>query len=242
MKLDPENASLGEDFPDGGAWLRRVPLLLALWLTAGQADVFVRDDGTGVSLTNVPVTDGYAVVVTEPPEAIEGLPGDLAAASSSASGAGVADSGGTLTTSAAGKVSPYLGHVKAAAARHGVPEELLHAVIRVESNFNPRAVSPRGARGLMQLMPATARELGVHDPFDPAANIDGGARYLRRLLEAFGHDVRLAVAAYNAGPMAVRRWGGVPRYRETEQYVPRVLGHFHALGGTLRPRGASNWR
>lgn len=94
----------------------------------------------------------------------------------------------------------------------------------------------------MQLMPATARGLGLIDLFDPAANIDAGARYLRQLLDEFGHDLHLTLAAYNAGPNAVKRWGGVPRYPETEQYVPRVLGHFHALGGRLPARTASRWR
>lgn len=125
---------------------------------------------------------------------------------------------------------PYAALVAAAAVEHGLPEALLHAVIRAESNYDPRAVSPKGAAGLMQLMPDTARELGVADVWDPAANIRGGARYLKRLLEMFDQDLSLAVAAYNAGPGAVIGSGSaIPPFAETQRYVPRVLEHFRRL-------------
>lgn len=125
---------------------------------------------------------------------------------------------------------PYAALVAAAAVEHGLPEALLHAVIRAESNYDPHAVSPKGAAGLMQLMPDTARELGVADVWDPAANIRGGARYLKRLLEMFDQDLSLAVAAYNAGPGAVIGSGSViPPFAETQRYVPRVLEHFRRL-------------
>lgn len=110
-----------------------------------------------------------------------------------------------------------------AARRHGVEEKLVRAVLRQESGGNPRAVSPKGALGLMQLMPETARLLKVADPFDPAANLDGGVRYLKHCLRRFGGDPVLALAAYNAGPEAVERHGGVPPYPETRQYVAAVL-------------------
>lgn len=117
------------------------------------------------------------------------------------------------------------------AARYGLEVALVKAVVRVESAFYPRAVSRAGARGLMQLMPATARELGVDDSFDPAANLDGGCRYLLEMLRRFDGRLRLALAAYNAGPRAVEHYGGVPPYDETQRYVQLVLGHYADYGG-----------
>ena len=115
-------------------------------------------------------------------------------------------------------------NIHAAARKYDLSPELLRGVIRAESNFEVRAVSHAGAQGLMQLMPETARELGVDNPFDIDQNIDGGARYLRKMLDKFGGDIKLALAAYNAGPRAVEKYGGqIPPYRETEQYVNRVL-------------------
>src|SRR5262252_7735517 len=116
------------------------------------------------------------------------------------------------------------GYIKTVAARYNVPADLVAAVIEAESDNNPRAVSRRGARGLMQLMPKTARTLGVHDPFDPRANIDAGVRHLRALMDRFGsNDLPLVLAAYNAGEVAVIKHRGVPPYRETRAYVKRIL-------------------
>ncbi|MCX7800437.1 MAG: lytic transglycosylase domain-containing protein [Fimbriimonadales bacterium] len=117
-----------------------------------------------------------------------------------------------------------------AAEEAGVDPELFDALVQAESGYNPMARSRAGAMGLSQLMPDTARELGVANPFDPIQNLRGGATYLARLLRQFG-DVRLALAAYNAGPNAVLRAGGVPPYAETQRYVERVLGLYQA-GGT----------
>ena len=115
-------------------------------------------------------------------------------------------------------------YIKAVAARYNVPADLVAAVIEAESDNNPRAVSRRGARGLMQLMPKTARTLGVHDPFDPRANIDAGVRHLRALMDRFGsNNLPLVLAAYNAGEVAVIKHRGVPPYRETRAYVKRIL-------------------
>jgi cell wall-associated NlpC family hydrolase len=118
--------------------------------------------------------------------------------------------------------TPYADLFAAAGTRHGVSPALLTAVARAESNFNPRAVSHAGAQGLMQLMPATAKGLGVADSFDPAQAVDGAARLLAGHLERFG-STELALAAYNAGPGAVQRYGGVPPYRETQAYVAKIM-------------------
>ena len=113
--------------------------------------------------------------------------------------------------------------INRAARRYHLPQKLIASVIQAESNFQVDAVSPAGAQGLMQLMPATAKELGVDDPFDVRQNIDGGAAYLRQMLDRFGGDVKLALAAYNAGPGTVERYNGNVPYRETQNYIDRVL-------------------
>jgi soluble lytic murein transglycosylase-like protein len=113
--------------------------------------------------------------------------------------------------------------IAAAAREHRVDPALVRAVIHAESSFNPRAVSPKGAKGLMQLMPSPARSLGVDDPFEPGDNIRGGTNLLADLKRKFNGNVRLALAAYNAGEGAVRRHNGIPPYRETQDYVAKVL-------------------
>ena len=112
--------------------------------------------------------------------------------------------------------------IEQAAARHNVDANLVRSVIKVESNFNPNAVSRKGAMGLMQLMPSTARSLHVSNPFDPQQNVDAGVRHLKKLLESYGGNIRLSLAAYNAGAGAVARSAGVPRYSETQNYVRRI--------------------
>ena len=119
-------------------------------------------------------------------------------------------------------------HIVAAGARNGVDPVLLYAIMHRESSFHTGAVSPKGARGLMQLMPATAARFGVRNIFDPAQNIEGGARYVRFLLDYFNGDVRLALAGYNAGEGAVSKYGGIPPFRETQEYV-RLIGERYAL-------------
>ena len=115
--------------------------------------------------------------------------------------------------------------IKEKADKYNLDESLIKAVIKAESGFNPNAVSKAGASGLMQLMPGTARGLGVEDIFDVEQNIEGGAKYLRGMLDRFDGDKSLALAAYNAGPNAVKRYGGIPPYQETQNYVKRMLSY-----------------
>jgi soluble lytic murein transglycosylase-like protein len=120
--------------------------------------------------------------------------------------------------------------IEQSAARHNLDPNLVRAVIKVESNFNPNAVSRKGAMGLMQLMPGTARQLNVKNPFDPEQNVDAGVRHLKRLFDNYGGDVRLTLAAYNAGEGAVARSAGVPHFAETRNYVKRITQMYY--GGT----------
>lgn len=140
-------------------------------------------------------------------------------------------------------LSPFYPSIQQAASLYSLPIELLLAVIKVESNFNPQAVSKKGAQGLMQLMPSTAADLGVLDPFDPRQNILAGARYLRTLVNEFDGQVALAVAAYNAGARAVRRAQGIPPIAETQAYVPAVLAAYRGYQSAAerRQRREPSW-
>ena len=141
---------------------------------------------------------------------------------------------------ASGAATPFAAEIEAAAQKHGVDPALLKALIRQESNFNPNAVSPAGASGLTQLMPGTAAGLGVTDPTNPQQAIDGGAKYLRQQLDRFGGDERKALAAYNAGPGAVARFGGVPPYAETQTYVQKVMGYAEQYRASAAPAPVPN--
>jgi soluble lytic murein transglycosylase-like protein len=182
----------------------------ALLLAAAplRADVYAFTDEHGVlHITDRPSDARYELVLVE--------------------SAPVAPSAAAALAMAPAALQPL---IAAAAARYRVEPALVHAVIQVESNFNPRAVSPKGARGLMQLMPSTAQRLGVADAFDPRQNIEGGVRYLAGLLALFGNDLRLALAAYNAGENAVIQYGHrIPPFRETQDYVPKVLQQYLRL-------------
>jgi soluble lytic murein transglycosylase-like protein len=174
-----------------------------LWALPAEAQIYTWRDASGqLVLSNRPRGGGGYVSTYEPP---------------SASSAPVA---AVRTTRAL--PSHYDELIRQHASRHGLAPELVKAVIKAESNFNRYAVSPKGAMGLMQLMPATARSLGVEDPFHPDENIRGGVSYLAGLLARYDQNVELALAAYNAGPGAVERYGAVPPYRETRDYVKKI--------------------
>jgi soluble lytic murein transglycosylase-like protein len=166
----------------------------------------------------------------EPADATTGANFQQQLIQASASGPGLGIStGGTAAPAAipgaSGGDGPYKAEIDAAAAKYGLDPALLRGLIRQESNFNPSAGSPAGAQGLCQLMPGTAAALGCTNPLDPAQNIDAGAKYLSQQLKAFGGDVSKALAAYNAGPGAVQRYGGVPPYAETQNYVRQVQAY-----------------
>jgi soluble lytic murein transglycosylase-like protein len=181
---------------------------------SARADLFVYTDAHGVEhFTNIPGDPRYRLVSSEGAPRVQALPTPPA----------------TPREPARERYALPVAH---AAADTGLPEGLLHAVIKAESNYVADAVSHKGAVGLMQLMPETARRFGVHDARDPAANVLGGARYLKSLLAMFDADLALALAAYNAGPGAVLRSGrAVPPYGETQRYVPRVLELYRREGG-----------
>lgn len=172
------------------------------------AEIFHYYDGDGrLHVTNIPSDPGVEIVVPAP---VRPDPAVILRTGGAAAAAGT-------------RHLPFAEVVAAAAARYSLPAELLLAVIETESNFNPYAVSRAGARGLMQLMPETARHMGVRRIHDPAQNVEGGAKYLRMMWDRFGR-LDLALAAYNAGPEAVENYGRkIPPYRETRNYVPKVM-------------------
>ncbi len=160
---------------------------------------------------------------------------DVAGGLSAASGLGATTGAGVeagIAESATGGGAQYESLIERAATRHGLDPAILHGLIQQESGFDPSSTSSAGAAGLTQLMPGTAASLGVANPLDPAESIEGGARYLSQLMAQFGGNTTDALAAYNAGPGAVQRYGGVPPYAETESYVSKVLGYAEAYRRT----------
>jgi soluble lytic murein transglycosylase-like protein len=180
-----------------------VPLIMILVYTLpASADIYKYVDAEGViHLTNVPTQTGvkYTLIMREKRVLLDRKLGE--------------------------NISQYDELIKKASGRYNVEPALVKAIIKAESNFNHRAVSPKGAKGLMQLMPATASSLQVRDSFHPENNIEGGVKYVRYLLNFFNGNLPLALAAYNAGENAVLRYGGIPPYRETQTYVRRVLSY-----------------
>jgi len=191
---------------------------LAQPVWAGSTFQFEDEQGV-VHYTNVPGDPRYSFVRKDPEPSV---------ARSSAEGSG----GGAVSRG----VRAFGQLIRAAAERYGVDTRLIEAMVQTESAGNPTAVSPKGARGLMQLMPERAALLGVRNSFDPSQNVDGGVRHMRDLLQGFGGDVTLALAAYNAGEAAVRSYGGVPPFTETREYVRRVRALYD--GGAPLSSGA----
>jgi soluble lytic murein transglycosylase-like protein len=181
------------------------PLTLFMLLTcfswqSARADIYVYIDSQGVMhFTNTPTSDNYKLYMREPPKQPKSWL----------------------------KVGDYDDVIAEAARRHGLSFSLLKALIHVESYFDPRAVSKKGAMGLCQIMPENLIALNISDPFDPWENIMGGARYLKAMMERFNGQLPLALAAYNAGPTTVERYNDIPPYQETQQYVQKVMKYFH---------------
>jgi soluble lytic murein transglycosylase-like protein len=177
-------------------------------------------------LRSAALQKSLALTPVRPPASGTSFATTLAAAQNKPSvGAAPRKVGAVASTPPAVTTVPFKDQIVAAATRYGIDPALLAAVVKTESNFNPRAQSGAGAKGLTQLMDATARGLGVSDPFDPAQSLDAGAKFLGGLLKQFHGDQSLALAAYNAGPGAVQKYGGIPPYQETQRYVPKVLGY-----------------
>lgn len=205
--------------------MNTVRILVALSLLLGlqnqvMADIYKYVDKYGrVILTDKPQHDGYKKLVKTWKGWVEG-----------------SSSNSSWYKSGQWKINQkkYDPKIKSAAKRHNLPHTLIHAVITAESSYNPNAVSKAGAVGLMQLMPATAQRFGVTDRRDPLESINGGSRYLRILLDMFDNNLTLAVAAYNAGENAVKKYGNkVPPYKETQGYVKKVLEYYQKYKKTM---------
>jgi len=178
------------------------------------------------SFTDVPTAEitGYEKDLSLP---VAAAPASGQAPSQLASIPASGNSIGSLKTAPAKSPIPLNDVVNSASATYHLDPDLVNSVIHAESGFNAHAVSPKGARGLMQLMPGTANQLGVNDAFDPEANVTGGSRYLRELLELYNFDLVKALAAYNAGPQRVDQYRGVPPFRETRAYVARIVHEYN---------------
>ncbi len=219
------------------ATLKKCFLPLVFAITTGTSQIAMADiysyvdkDGT-LWLTNTTVKGKNAKLIARTPKKKQ------APAAASASGGTTASAGSGRVNSCMRlshaqveqRTAPYMDAIAKYASRYNVEENLVRAVIRQESCFNKDARSHVGAHGLMQLMPGTADMMGVDNSADPHQNIQGGAKYLSRQLDNFGGDKQLALAAYNAGPGAVNKYGGIPPYRETQDYVVKVMAEYKRL-------------
>lgn len=202
-----------------------VAALLFIFFQPASADIYQYTDENGViHFSNVGVGNAKKVKIKPEPrrgQAPEPAPQPPAR---------------TTPISSSNLSSVYLDIISSACDRHGVDPALVHAIVKVESDYNPYALSRKGAMGLMQLMPQTAVEMNVRNTFNPLENINGGVKYLRYLLDRYEGNLSLALAAYNSGETAVKRWGTVPPIRETQDYVKRILGIYNGNGRTFTPR------
>lgn len=193
-------------------WVLLSASVLILFATSASADIYKYTDENGVvCYTNAALDKKGERVMKEKPVEKERTAQEKALSTTS------------ISSSVSSAMREYGYYVSKAATKYAIEPELIHAVIKTESNGNHRAVSRKGARGLMQLMPSTARDMNVANSFNPEENIEGGTRYLRFLLERFNGNMTLALAAYNAGPATVEKYGSVPPISETQQYVKKIF-------------------
>ena len=186
----------------------------------------------GIAQTGVPPATAAAASPAVKPASFKA---QLAAAQGPQSSTGGLAAPGEVASGTGPVNGRFSAEINAAAKKYRLDPAVLKGLIKQESNFNPNAGSPAGARGLAQLMPGTARGLGVTNVLDPQQSINGGAKYLRQMLDQFGGDIRKALAAYNAGPGAVQKYKGIPPYAETQNYVKKVLGYAETFRGEAKP-------
>jgi len=202
-------------------------LIVSLVPPVAHADIYQYTDASGVlHFTNVSGGKNHKRVQSEPRQKIQPEASSLSQEARPS----------TNRISSANMPSAYLDIIQTACNRHGVDPALVHALVKVESDFNPYALSKKGAMGLMQLMPQTAMDMNVQNSFSPNDNVDGGVKYLRYLIDRYEGNLSLALAAYNSGETAVKKWGAIPPFKETRNYVQRVLKLYNGKNKLHVPR------
>ncbi|MHB8846118.1 MAG: transglycosylase SLT domain-containing protein [Nitrospirota bacterium] len=206
-----------------------IGLFLAGTVTPAHADIYQYVDENGV----VHFTNAPSGRIKKPSKVMKESKRSTASAPSlSAASADRAPQTDTIPVS-------YVNIINSACSRFGVDPSLVHAVVKVESDFNPYALSRKGAMGLMQLMPQTASVLNVRDSFSPHENIEGGVKHLKYLLDRYEGNISLALAAYNAGETAVKKWGTIPPFKETQDYVKKIMQLYNGTGSAFNSAGRS---